>query len=416
MLRKGDMFQWPDPVGFGDIEAPGKPSDTISVHIPIYLNGKRKRKTLFKLLTSGETFQDLVEGWAHVSERRLGRLALLAILAGSGSAGAAPTENWPEGIGVEAPIVSRNVSKKSRRRVSVRLPIALNGKMRCLKFIAKREEFHTLASFHDGDELSDSRFGYLLRIALWTGHAKFIQPRPGQGGGRRKHLQRCAWKTASWLGPALLPPMHDALQGKTESALAIVKAMKKEARALKVTPRAMAAFLIWKNWRNSGRLEWPSKITPIEMDGLSQSGSFWDEVFYCQSKLKKFPWAKLREENPERFDELTRAGIEQMKAARKNFDWSRFERENPQKFGHAIEEFRQSYTRLNQFRQRVELPSAVAVGLPKATQKDLISNATTGTFWIDVPIQGPYSLLPKPFEEVVTDILENRAHFILLPD
>ncbi|MEP7152317.1 MAG: hypothetical protein ABI856_11450 [Nitrospira sp.] len=419
MLRIDDIQQWPEPVAFGQIEAQGEPGNlggTISVHIPIALNGTRS--TNFKLLATGETFRELAGGWKNVSERRLGKLAMLAIQAGSGRAGAAPSVSWPQGI-EGGPLT---VIKKSGRPVSVTLPIILKGKTRILRFIAKSDAFGSLATFHFGDEVSDSRFGYLFRIALWTGHEKVIQPRPGQGGGRRKPIQRCAWKTASWLGPALLPPMHDALKENTESAIAIIKAMKKEVRGLKITPRGMAAFLIWKNWRNwrskfpPGKLDWPSKITPIESDGLSQSGGFWDEIFHGQLKLKKFPWATLRKENPERFDALTQQGIEQLKAAGKNVDWSRFEREHPKQFGQTIEEFRQSYMRLNQFRRRVELPAAIASKLPKAAKKELTKKSSLGTFYIDVPYQGPQYILPKPFHEVVTDILENRDAFILLPD
>ena len=423
MLRKSvpDIRQWPAPVLFGDIVAvgePGTPGGTISVHIPIALDGAKS--TWFKLLASGETFQELAEAWENVSERRLGKLAMLAIHAGSGGPGPARAERWPQGIDGGALTVRRN----SGRPVSVTLPISINGNTRGLRLIAESDAFRSLARFHVGDEWSDSRFGYLLRIALWTGHERFMRPRPGQGGGQRKPLQRCAWNTASWLGPALLSPMHDAFQGETERAAAISKAMKKEVRGLKVTPRGMAAFLVWKNWRNwrsrsrisPGSLEWPSKTTPIESDGLPKYGSFWDQVFYCQNKLKKFPWAKLRKENPERFDELIQTGMEQHKAARRNFDWSTFEREHPEEFERNIEEFRQSYMRLHQFRQSVEVPAAVALGLPKATQQALTRDSTRGTFWINVPIPGPYYLLPKPFQEVVTDILENRDQFILFPD
>ncbi len=413
-----DIRRWPEPVLFGHFEPKGKFSRNVSVHIPIYLDGKKP--SWLKVFATGHAFRKLSEYWLQVSERRLGMVAIKVILAGSGNASALRNAAWPSGIEVQDLKVGRIASV---RPVPVEITLKQDSETHTLKFLAEKEAYRDLSGFHYGDELSDSRFGYLLRQAVWTGCAYAARESPGKGKGRRKWLQRSAWKMAGWLGLALLPPMRNAYQGNDDNAKRIVSAMKAEVADLKINPRSMAAFLVHKNWQNVsqrrwGKQEkWPSRITPLLGTNLRcESGSFWDEIFYRQKKLKKFPWARIRKNNPERFNELTRDWIIERKAARKDFDWDRFQKEQPRKFNQAIEAFLDERFELYPFRQSCRVPREIASAWPKYMQKELKWDRASKTYTFDIPIQGPYFMLPKPFDEIVSDILANRDAFILSPD
>ena len=386
---------------WGHFEPKGKDGQMITVHIPVYLDGKSPSS--LKLCASPATFRELSDHWFHtVSERRLGMLAIKAIRAGGGATTASQGTRWPSSIDVQQLVVGRTARARS---IPVTLTLTHAGKEHCLKFLAYRDVFQRLAGFHQGNEASDVRFGYVLRMAMWAA-CDHISWSEDSGKTSGKLFARIAWKTAAWLGPALLDQMRTAEKDFPDTYAEIQKSMPEE---LKRTPRNMAAFLVdknWQNWRIVRRLkelpeipEWPTRISPIKTivdqnnEGTGEFGSthFWDEIFYRQLKLRRFPWPQLRRTNPERFKVLTEPAIEERKAryAQQNpgFDWEQCRANNPAHYNELINEFLEDHMALYPFSMMVRA----------------------------VPTQGPQFYLPKSFEETVQDILESKDVFLLFP-
>lgn len=296
-----DHRKWPDPVRWGHFEVKGKATArAISVHIPIYLDGKTL--SWLKMHAAPTTFCKLHDRWfATVSERRLGTLALKAILTGSGNVSSSQQAPLPSGVDILE--VKSNHRVQRGRSVPVTILINQDGELLSLKFLAEKDVFQRLASFHNGDESSDTRFGSLIREAVWEArnHVRRSQLFKRKDTGRP--LQRMAWSTAAWLGPALLAQLSQAYEGHLEVIGTIRAHMAKDNSKLKLTAkniaiRNMAAFLVHKNWQNwrerfSDRDEtqqWPTKTSPIMSPtkrNPHQSGDFWDEIFSEQVRSKR---------------------------------------------------------------------------------------------------------------------------------
>lgn len=295
-----DHREWPDPVRWDHFEVKGKATDrAISVHIPINLDGKTL--SCLKMHAAPMTFCKLHDRWFEtVSERRLGMLALKAILTGSGNVS---SQQSPLPSGVDILEVRSNRRVQRGRSVPVTILINQDGEPLSLKFLAEKDVFQLLASFHKGDEPSDTRFGSMMRKAVWEArnHVRRSQLFKRKDNGRP--LQRMAWGTAAWLGPALLAKLSQNYEGHPKVIGTIRAHMAKENSKLKLTAkniaiRNMAAFLVHKNWQNwrerlSHRVkiqEWPTETSPImspTKKNPHQSGDFWDEIFTEQVRSKR---------------------------------------------------------------------------------------------------------------------------------
>lgn len=355
-------------------------------------------------------------------------LAITAIRAGIGDFSTSQSVSWPPGIDVQRLVEGR----PSRiRSIPVTLHINHEGKEHCLKFLAYRDVFQRLAESHRGDEASDVRFGDLLRMAMWEGQAYASRSKTLRNK-IRKLFPRIAWKTAAWLGPALLKPMMSAFKDRAEIIKTIQSCMSRELPRLKITPKNMAAFLVYRNWQNwTARRrdlvkapKWPTTISPIASPGKKSeygSGDFWDEIFNRQLKLKRFPWARLQRTNQARVTELTEQAIEERKAcyAQNNpgFDWEECQQTHPHLYDKLIAKFLEEHMTLYPFSINVEFPKDVVNerGWCEANRCEWKEAADTENLFCAVPTQGPQFLLPKSFEETVRDILLNRDVFILSP-
>jgi len=294
-----DHREWPDPVQWDPFEVKGKATaGTISVHIPIYLDGKAK--SWLKVYAAPTTFCKLHDRWFEtVSERRLGMLALKAILTGSGNVS---SQQSPLPSGVDILEVKSNRRVQRGRSVPVTILINQDGEPLSLKFLAEKDVFQLLASFHKGDEPSDTRFGSMILKAVWEARNHVRRSQLFKRKDNRRPLQRTAWSTAAWLGPALLAKLNQNYEGHPKVIGTIRAHMAKENSMLKLTAkniaiRNMAAFLVHKNWQNwrerlSRRVriqQWPTKTSPILSPAKRnphQSGDFWDEIFTEQIRSK----------------------------------------------------------------------------------------------------------------------------------
>jgi hypothetical protein len=296
-----DHREWPEPVLWDPFKVKGKATArTISVHIPTYLDGKTL--SWLKMHAAPTTFCKLHERWFRtVSERRLGMLVLKAILAGSGNVSSSQQAPVPSGIDILEIKSTRSVQRG--RSATVTILINQDGEPLPLKFLAEKDVFQRLSSFHYGDQPSDTRFGYLIREAVSKArdHVRRSQLFKRKDSGRP--LQRIAWSTAAWLGPGLLEQLSQAYEGHHKVIGTIRAHMADEKSKLKLTAkniaiRNMAAFLVHKNWQNwreriSDRVkipQWPTKTSPIVSPAKKnphQSGDFWDEIFSEQVRSKR---------------------------------------------------------------------------------------------------------------------------------
>ncbi|WP_413933386.1 hypothetical protein [Nitrospira sp. BLG_1] len=369
-------------------------------------------------------------------------LALKAILAGSGNLSDSQQAPVPSGIGILEIKSTRRVQRG--RSVPVTIRINQDREHLSLKFMAEKDVFQRLASFHNGDESSDTRFGYLIGGAVREAqnHVRRSQLFKRKDNGRP--FQRMAYSTAVWLGPALLDRLKLAMESSSPIIKIIRSCATKEHRGLRLEPekiaaRNLAAFLVYKNWQNwRGRLqkrgvtisEWPTKISPIkrvekgsaEGEGEYESHDFWDEIFNRKLKLKRFPWKTLERTDPDRFKELTTPGIETAKVryAQDNpgFSWKKCQDEQPDQYERLIDKFLRNHMALNRFalNSRVSQQAARRLNWPVDSDRALKKDPQTGDWFVTVPTTGPTFPLPKSLEETVRDILLDRDVFILYHD
>lgn len=308
-----DPREWPFPVLWDRLEGKGKANGrTVSVHVPVFLDGDGSCKVWLKLHALPGTFIKLWDRWfGTFSERSLGKLMIAVVLAGGGQTSSFWKFASLSGIHVKELNLGRF---QQNRAVPVTIQIDQDRERHDIKFLAERDVFQRLASFYYGDEASDIRFGWLLREALWKGRSHIAQAQPINGKKRGKSLQRVAWKTAAWLGPALLDKMQldrqscsNVLKIVRECLAKTYKEQQIQFREKSWASRIAAAFLVKRNWMNyikrlQGKAtsqeererfsEWIDVIPSPEpiylLHGKSVSVSsvdFWDEIFTKQLKF-----------------------------------------------------------------------------------------------------------------------------------
>lgn len=433
-------LEWPDPVRWGPFEGKGKiDAKTISVHIPINLDGGEGATSWLKLHAAPLTFCKLSDDWDQtISDNRLGQLMIKIILAGSGNDSAFSKCIFPSGIKVEK-LVPGKVQRE--RAVPITIHLHHDGAEHALKLLTEKVVFQKLASFHHGDEASDIRFGYILREALWEGRRHLSCTQPINGKKRGKSPQRVAWKTAAWLGPALLAQLKSHYQGRSKVIEAIRTCMTKEQPSVKHTVRNMAAFLVNKNWMNYVQLRlqharnhiesrkiraWGFAFAPLRklagQDGTFGSVEFWDEIYHKQCHLKRFPWGLLRKRNKARFKELMEQPCKDHHLQQNaGCDWEKLKNENRTQFNRLLNEFMRNkrlvdrHTAHFQFTcdRRISKALARRMMWSPAQRRELRKEAHSGDILLAIPIPGPTFLLSKSFEETVDDILLGRDIFIL---
>ncbi len=437
-----DVRSWPAPVTWGPLEAKGMANaKTVSVHAPIYFDGAGCGPSWLKLRAAPATFSILFNHSDQtISTRALGQFMIKAILAGSGNRSAFRKYPFPPGVPV-AKVIPGKVQRE--RAVSITININHDGEEHAITFLAERDVFQKLASLHNGETASDVRFGHILRDAFWEVHRHLVRTQPINGKKRGKSPQRVAWKTAAWLGPALLTQLRLGCRSRSKVIETIRTRMTQEKVVVKQTVRNMAAFLVNKNWMNyiesllrlaedkkeRQKIEtWRTAFTPLRMtdghDGTVRSVEFWDEIYNQQCHMKRFPWGRLRNTNKSRYKELMEQPCrDRYLKENPGCDWEKLKNEHRAQFNRLINEFINNkdfvdrHVNYYQFSYDMVYPKHLAQRMKwtRAQRRELRKDTHTGNMLLANPTPGPTFILPKSLEETVNDILSDRTVFILNP-